>query len=47
MLKLGISIDVAKKIMRHSNIAITLEVYNHINQDRKFEAINILENYGR
>lgn len=47
LLEQGVSIDVVKEIMRHSNIQITLEVYNHINQQRKIEAINALENYGK
>ena len=47
MLEQGVPVDVVKEIMRHSNVAITLEVYNHINQDRKFDAVKTLENYGR
>ena len=47
MLEKGVPIDVVKEIMRHSNIQITLEVYNHINQQRKFEAIKALESYGK
>lgn len=45
MFELGISVDVVKEIMRHSDISITLEVYNHIHQERKIEAIQKLENY--
>ena len=47
LIEAGVSLDVVKEIMRHSNISITLEVYNHIKQDRKFEAIKALENYGK
>ena len=47
LIESGVPLDVVKEIMRHSDIAITLEVYNHINQDRKINAIKILENYGK
>ena len=47
MLEKGVAIDVVKEIMRHSNISITLEVYNHINQDRKIEAIRVLNDYSK
>ena len=47
MLEKGVEIDVVKEIMRHSNISITLEVYNHINQDRKIEAIRVLNDYSK
>ena len=40
-------LDVVKDIMRHSNISITIEIYNHIKQQRKFDAIKVLENYGK
>lgn len=46
LIEAGVSLDVVKEIMRHSDISITLEVYNHINQTRKFEAIKALENYS-
>ena len=45
MLEKGVHPDVVQAIMRHSNIAITLEVYNHINQNRKFEAVKVLNDY--
>lgn len=47
LLEKGVSIDVVKEIMRHSNIQITLDVYNHINQQRKFDAVKVLEIYGK
>ena len=47
LLEQGVPVDVVKEIMRHSNVEITLEVYNHINQSRKFEAIKALESYGK
>ena len=47
LLEQGVPVDVVKEIMRHSNVQITLDVYNHINQNHKFEAINALENYGK
>jgi integrase len=47
LLEQGVPVDVVKEIMRHSNVQITLDVYNHINQNRKFDAINALENYGK
>ena len=45
MIERGVPIDVVQAIMRHSNISITLEVYNHINQDRKIKAIQTLNDY--
>ncbi len=45
LLEKGVSIDVVKEIMRHSNIQITLDVYNHINQQRKFDAVKVLNDY--
>ncbi len=47
LIECGVPLDVVKDIMRHSDIAITLEIYNHINQDRKINAIKALENYGK
>ena len=47
LFELGVGIDVIKDIMRHSNISVTLDVYNHISQGRKTNAINLLENYAQ
>lgn len=47
LFELGVGIDVIKDVMRHSNISITLDVYNHISQGRKTDAINLLENYAK
>lgn len=45
LIELNVPLDVVKDIMRHSNINITLDVYNHIKQERKREAIELLSNY--
>ena len=45
LIELDVPLDVVKDIMRHSNINITLEVYNHIKHERKREAIERLSNY--
>lgn len=45
LIELGVELDVVREIMRHSNLNITLEVYNHINQKRKRNAIELLSNY--
>jgi len=47
MLELGIGVDVVQEILRHSTPAITLAVYNHINQDRKFAAVQRLADYKK
>ena len=39
-------IKVLQEIMGHSNIQVTMNIYNHVNEDRLIDEFNRIDNIG-
>jgi integrase len=44
MLDNGVPIEVVSKLMRHTNIGITLRYYAHLTEKLKYDALSVLNN---
>lgn len=40
----GMDVKVLQEIMGHSNIAVTMQVYNHVSDDRAINEMNKIQN---
>ena len=46
MAESGMDIKVLQEIMGHSNIQVTMNIYNHVNEDRLIDEFNRIDNIG-
>ena len=47
MAESGMDIKVLQEIMGHSNIQVTMNIYNHVNEDRLISEFNRVDNINR